>query len=130
MSTNPFMQPVDLSTGQLITTSNPGNQFLAPYAIPAGTTSNGGGFLGSDGFLSKAAETAVDLFGLYGSVELQKAQIENAGSDRGDPVIVASQTRAGFLPSMVQDFSVPVYVIGGLAAVGILAAITIAATRK
>lgn len=121
-------QPVDPTNGQLITTSNPANQFTGPYVPPAGKTS-GGGFLGADGFLSKLGETAVDIFGLYGSYEVQKAQI-GAAKDRGDPVLTDSQARAGFFPGIVQDYSVPIYIVGGIAVVGVIAAITIAATRK
>lgn len=108
---NPFLAPVDLSTGQLITTPSADSQFTAPYSIPAGTAA-GGGFLGADGFLSKAAETAVDLFGLYGQYELQKDQLESTGSDNRDPVIVESQNRAGILPS-AENFPVKELLIGG-----------------
>lgn len=128
MSTNPFTQPVDINTGQLITTSDPANQFTAPYTAPAGQSS-GGGFLGADGFLSKAGEVATDLFGLYGSYEVEKAKID-AAKDRKDPVIEASQARAGMFPQFVVDNRVPLYIVGGIAAVGVLAAITISATRK
>lgn len=106
------MQPVNVMTGE-ISTSNPANQFTAPYVPPAGQTS--GAFLGADGFLSKVGETAVDLFGLYGNYEIQKAQI-SASKDRKDPVIVASQQRAGIIP---ESFPAKELFVGGAIVAGV-----------
>jgi hypothetical protein len=113
---NPLLQPVDFSTGQIITTSDPANQFTAPYSVPAGSTQGGESFLGSDGFLSKAAETAADLFGLYSQHEVQRNQIEQSGSEK-NPVILESQRRAGILPS-VESFPAKELLVGGAIAVG------------
>lgn len=85
--------------------------------------------MGEDGFLSKLGETALDLVGLYGEYDLQKTRIENAGGDRQDPSVAASQARAG-VGGFVVDNRVPIYVVGGIVVVGVIAAITIAALRK
>jgi hypothetical protein len=115
---NPFQQPVDPSTGQLITTRDPANQFTSPYTIPSGSTNGNGGFLGNDGFLSKAGETALDLFGIYGNYEIEKAKIENAGSGRQDPQITDSQARAGFFP-VSSEFPLKEFAIGGAIVAGV-----------
>ncbi|PXA04824.1 hypothetical protein DDZ13_06575 [Coraliomargarita sinensis] len=97
---------------------------------PTGKPQNeSGGFLGDDGFLSKAGETALDIVGLYGQYDLEKRKIETAGSNK-NPEIAASQARAGVVPQFIVDNRVPLYIVGGIAAVGVIAAITITASRR
>ena len=100
----------------------------APFQPPEGQTPNGG-FLGEDGFLSKAGEVATDLFGLFSTFEIEKAKIESAGAERQDPNLVESQRRAGVIPQFIQENRTPFYILGGLAAVSIVAAVVIAKNK-
>lgn len=86
---NPLLSSVDLRTGQLVTTANAAHEFIAPYA-PAEL---GGGTLNSNGFLTKAAETATDLLGLFGRQYIESS-VGSAGADREDPVVTASRNAA------------------------------------
>lgn len=120
--------------------SNPITDYRAPIvsqnAPPSATspaTASSGGILGSDGFLSKAGETFIDLVGLYGEYDLRKTELENTGNDRRNPEQEASERRAGMIPQTVRfvsDNRVPIYVVGGIAAVGIIAAIVINQRKK
>lgn len=112
------------------------NSFTEPYPIlsqdaatPTTGQSTGGGMLGNDGFLSKAGETFIDLVGLYGEYDIKKRSLKIDESQK-NPEIQASQARARILPQVIVDNRVPIYIVGGIAVVGILAAITIAASRK
>jgi hypothetical protein len=121
MSDNPFMQTVDLSTG----TTSDGSTFSPPY-VPSEIS--GSGFLGADGFMSKVGETALDLFGLYGDYEIQKAQIEAATND-SNPEITASQEQAGVVET---QFPLKELAVGGaiVAGVSILVIGVIVAVQK
>lgn len=114
------------------TFSSPG-QILAPTPNtgPAVAGSGNSGLLGSDGFLSKLGETAIDIAGLLGRTEIEKARIEAQGNaDRRNPSIEASQRAAGFLPptQFVADNKTPLLIMGGVAMVAV--ALTIAVIRK
>jgi len=110
-----------------------GNRIFAPSPVanpPA--RSNSGGMLGDDGFLTKAGETAIDLLGLFGR-EAIRSEFEVGNSDNRDPAQEQSEQRAGILPETVRfvlDNRVPIYVVGGIAAVGVIAAIVIASNKK
>jgi hypothetical protein len=123
MSDNPFMQTVDLSTG----TTSDGSTFSPPY-VPSDAAISGSGFLGADGFMSKVGETALDLFGLYGDYEIQKAQIEAATND-SNPEITASQEQAGVVET---QFPLKEVAVGGaiVAGVSILVIGVIVAVQK
>lgn len=104
---------------------------LFSYTYPGldpSTTGSGSNFLGNDGLLSKAGETALDLLGLYGQSEIDRRRLRTVQNEK-DPEISASQNRAGIVPQFVIDNRMPFYIIGGVAAVGILAAVYIASRK-
>ena len=110
-------------------------QILAPTptSAPAVAGSGNSGFLGNDGFLSKFGETALDVAGLFGRAEIEKARLEaQAAADRRNPSIEASQRRAGIfqVPQVVTDNKTPLLIMGGIALVGVAVAVTIAANQK
>jgi len=120
---NPLTQPYPILSAEI--SGTPASNGIKTQEI------GGSGFqiLGPDGFLSKAGETALELIGLYGQYDLEKTRIKTGGSQK-NPEIEASQARAGILPQVIVDNRVPIYIVGGIAVVGVLAAITIAATRR
>jgi hypothetical protein len=112
----------------------PTSAFQAATAAPSGN-----GFFDSGGFLNKAGEQLLDFAGLYGDYEIAKLKAEaSADRVRPNPEVEASQNRAGIgmspqeLAQWVKqpDNRLPLYIIGGVAAAGVIAAMLIASNRK
>lgn len=127
---NPFLAPVPILSNDPAPVG-PSFDSGSSFNFSPAKTNNGGGLFGSGGLLTKAAETAIDLAGLYGTFELEKSKLKAAEKEANrNPEQVASEQRAGIIPQVVipQD-KMPLYIVGGVAAVGIVTAIVIAATR-
>jgi len=134
MSTNPFLEPVNINTGQ-ITTRSPDNEFEAPYIPP---TTNSPSFIdGATGFLTKAFETGLDAFELYTRYDTAKdaakqaERVQVVGANRQNPSITQSAAQAqtplaaGIDPNTMKLVGAGV-VFAGLLTVGVI----FAATRK